>query len=217
MKKEQHNSPATNSDKQALSQTLNQLNQLVRANTAPGTVLTEAKTAIENIRALLEPYQFAGPYSAAVLDGKNGEYNSQAPTPGKLMLYSPIIGELNPISPPLTFSYVDNRVVGHGTFPATFTGPPDTVHGGMIAAAFDELLTAVVLANGPSAFTGTLSVRYLNRTLIGKEVEFSAECTEIQERKVFARGELRQNGMLTASAEGVFIYPREPTSPDHKI
>ena len=212
MKKKQHNDHTTQSAQQALSQTLNQLNQLVRANTAPATVLAEVNAALESVKATLQDYHFSGPYCAAAFDGQSGEYNTQASSPGELMPYSPVIGELNPIAPPLIFAYIDNKVEGHGTFPSTFTGPPDTVHGGMIAAAFDELLTAVVLANGPSAFTGTLSVRYLNRTLVGKEVKFSAECTDIQERKVFARGELQQDGQLTASAEGVFIYPKVSTT-----
>ena len=196
------------SAKHALNKTLSRLIQQVRANTAPDSVLEQANHSLQTIIELLEPHQFDGPYSAATLDGNTGEYNSQANSPAELMPYSPIIGDLNPISPQLEFSYVNKKVHGRGTFPATFTGPPNTVHGGMIAAAFDELLTAVVLANGPSAFTGTLSVRYLNPIAVGKEVELSAECAEIQKRKIFCHAEIRQHGLLCASAEAVFIYPK---------
>lgn len=191
-----------------LNATLYQLNQLVRANTAPDDVLVAATEAIQDITRMLLPHQFEGPFSAATLDGNTGHYNRQANSPGEVMPYSPLIGNLNPISPQFQLHYIDGRVEGKGIFPATFTGPPDTVHGGMIAAIFDELLTAVVLANGPVAFTGTLSIRYLNRTAIGKEIELKAECTEKQQRKIFARGEILQNGQITARAEGVFIYPK---------
>ncbi len=35
---------------------------------------------------------------------------------------------------------VDGRIVGSVTFTAAYEGPPGCVHGGYVAAAFDELL-----------------------------------------------------------------------------
>ena len=104
---------------------------------------------------------------------------------------------------------MDGKIQGHGTFPISFAGPPDTVHGGMIAAICDELLTAAVMANGPGAYTGTLSIRYLARTEIQKEVELFGECTKHEGRKIFAHGEIHQDGIVTAIAEGVFIQPEK--------
>jgi acyl-CoA thioesterase FadM len=59
--------------------------------------------------------------------------------------------------------------------------------------------------NGVGAFTGTLSVRYERPTPLGEAIEMEAWIERTEGRKVFARGEMRHQGAVTARAEGVFI------------
>ena len=63
--------------------------------------------------------------------------------PGSFLEFSPLIGRSNPIAPPLELALVDGRVVGTGVFGSAYEGPPGHVHGGHIAAAFDEVLGMV--------------------------------------------------------------------------
>ena len=62
--------------------------------------------------------------------------------------------------------HTDNGGEIHGdvTFGAAFNGPPDCVHGGVIAETMDELLGCVCVTNGLGGFTGTLTVIYRSPT-----------------------------------------------------
>ena len=57
--------------------------------------------------------------------------------------FSPVVGRANPLAPPLTLRVdtIDGRaaVIGDATFGAAYEGPPGHVHGGLVAAAFDEV------------------------------------------------------------------------------
>ncbi len=172
---------------------------------APEAVIQQATKQLQQTNKLLAAHRSNGVPSSATLDGTDGYYKTNADSPQEVMPYSPIIGELNPVSLGFKFEYVEKKVEGHGTFPAIFTGPPNTAHGGIIAAVFDELLAAVVLGNDVGAFTGTLSIRYISRTNINQPVSLKAEVTGQEGRKVFAKGEMLQDGVLTATAKGIFI------------
>lgn len=54
--------------------------------------------------------------------------------------HSPLVGPLNPLAPPIVISADGTKVTGVVTFGAAYEGPPGCVHGGFIAAAFDEVL-----------------------------------------------------------------------------
>jgi hypothetical protein len=56
---------------------------------------------------------------------------------------SPLMGLSNPLAPPLFLTIESDRVVGTARFGNAYEGPPGCVHGGYIAAAFDELLGLV--------------------------------------------------------------------------
>ena len=49
-------------------------------------------------------------------------------------------------------------------FNAAYEGPPGNVHGGMVAAAFDEVLGMAQSLSGNAGFTGTLTIRYRSPT-----------------------------------------------------
>ena len=84
--------------------------------------------------------------------------------PGSFLEFSPLIGRSNPIAPPLELALVDGRVVGTGVFGSAYEGPPGHVHGGHIAAAFDEVLGMVQSTTKKPGMTGLLSVRYRSPT-----------------------------------------------------
>ena len=181
----------------------------LRISNAPDDVLEQVRARIESAVDLLQAYARPGPHSQSVMDRHTAEFfSTHLLAPHEIMPYSPIIGRLNPVSPRLEFHAVDNRVEGRGVFPVRFVGAPQTVHGGMVAMALDEIMGLVNFLNDAGAFTGTMTVRYHRPTPIERELTFLAEMVAADGRKVKSRAEFRCDGELTASAEGLFIRPR---------
>jgi acyl-coenzyme A thioesterase PaaI-like protein len=119
---------------------------------------------------------------------------------------SPLIGLANPLAPPITIGRAGDRAaVASVSFGSAYEGPPGSVHGGFVAAAFDEVLGYVQSLSGAPGMTGTLSVRYVRPTPLHQELLFEAEITRVEGRKIFTEGRVRSDGVLTAEAQAVFI------------
>jgi acyl-coenzyme A thioesterase PaaI-like protein len=132
---------------------------------------------------------------------------SPAGDPGSFFDHSPLIGLSNPLSPPLelTADPDGRRVHGRGTFGPAYEGPPGCVHGGYVAAAFDEVLGFANSLSGNPGMTGTLTVRYRRPTPLHTELRFEAEYLRSEGRKIFTAGKLFAGESLCAEAEGLFI------------
>jgi acyl-coenzyme A thioesterase PaaI-like protein len=119
---------------------------------------------------------------------------------------SPIIGLSNPLAPPVVVRRSGELAAeGRARFGAAYEGPPGCVHGGWVAAAFDEVLGFVQSLAGSPGFTGTLTVKYRNPTPLHTELRFEATVTGTERRKTFAEGRLYAGDLLTAEAQAIFI------------
>jgi acyl-coenzyme A thioesterase PaaI-like protein len=119
---------------------------------------------------------------------------------------SPLIGLANPLAPPISLRASGERTaLGTVTFGSAYEGPPGSVHGGVVAAAFDELLGFVQSLTRNAGFTGTLTIRYRKPTPLHTELRLEAEVVRVQGRKIFAEGRILAGEVLTAEAQGVFI------------
>ncbi len=118
---------------------------------------------------------------------------------------SPLIGRANPLSPPVVLRAEGERVHGEVTFGAAYEGPPGCVHGGFVAAAFDEVLGFAQSMTGQPGMTGTLTVRYRKPTPLKTALRFDAGVDRVEGRKIFASGKLYAGELLTAEAEGIFV------------
>ena len=119
---------------------------------------------------------------------------------------SPIIGLSNPLAPPVAVRRSGELAAeGRVRFGAAYEGPPGCVHGGWVAAAFDEVLGFVQSLAGSPGFTGTLTVKYRNPTPLHTDLRFEATVTGTERRKTFAEGRLYAGDLLTAEAEAIFI------------
>jgi acyl-coenzyme A thioesterase PaaI-like protein len=118
---------------------------------------------------------------------------------------SPIIGRSNPLAPPLEFSILDGRVDGRVRFGSAYEGPPGAVHGGYVAATFDEVLGMAQSISGRPGMTGTLTVRYRRPHPLHTDLRFEAELVGVEGRKIFAAGRSYDGDELLAEAEGIFI------------
>ena len=177
-----------------------------RVADAPVDVLEQAAALVREATALLAPHQVDGvPGQNALRAAYPDREQFATGDPARFFPYSPVVGPLNAIAPPVVFTFDGERMSGHGTLPAPFTGPPGTVHGGVVAMVLDELLGAVNACLGLGAYTGTLTVRYERPTPIGEELTFDAWVDRTEGRKVFTLGTISAGDVVTARAEGVFI------------
>jgi acyl-coenzyme A thioesterase PaaI-like protein len=119
---------------------------------------------------------------------------------------SPFLGLANPLAPPITIGKSgDHSAHATVTFGSAYEGPPGCVHGGFIAAAFDEVLGYVQSLSGSPGMTGTLTIKYRQPTPLHTELYFQAEILRVEGRKIFTKGALFAGDVLTAEAEGLFI------------
>ena len=78
--------------------------------------------------------------------------------------HSPMLGQANPLAPPIRLWLEGDRIHGTATFGAAYEGPPGCVHGGYVAAAFDEVLGSTQSLSGSPGMTGRLTVHYRKPT-----------------------------------------------------
>ncbi|MBT4477507.1 MAG: PaaI family thioesterase [Actinobacteria bacterium] len=120
-------------------------------------------------------------------------------------------GGHNPLAPPISMSEESQadgskRIVGTLCLGSEREGPPRTVHGGMVAAVFDDVLSGVLATAGASgSVTGKLTVRYRRPTPINTDLRFEAWVEHHQGRRLTARAQCVANGEVTAEAEALFI------------
>jgi acyl-coenzyme A thioesterase PaaI-like protein len=121
--------------------------------------------------------------------------------------HSPIMGMANPIAPPMRVEVGDEHsVVMHVRYGAAYEGPPGSVHGGVLAATFDELLGMTQSLSGQPGMTGTLTVRYRRPTPLQRELRFVGTLDRVDGRKIFTTGRCFDGDVLTAEATGLFIH-----------
>lgn len=120
---------------------------------------------------------------------------------------SPLVGLSNPMAPPLdvTPDPETGQVHGRGNFGSAYEGAPGCLHGGFIAAAFDEVLGMACIFSGHPGMTGELVTRYRRPTPIRTELRFEGRFLRTEGRKIFTEGAVYAGDVLTAEATGLFI------------
>lgn len=120
---------------------------------------------------------------------------------------TPIAGHGNAMSPPLHMWLDHDKGEAHATITLgwAYEGPPKCVHGGWVAALFDEFLGCAQLLSGDTGATGNLSVRYKRPTPLNTELVLFAKVKEVHGRKIVMEGTISANGVVTASCEGLFV------------
>ena len=119
--------------------------------------------------------------------------------------HSPMLGRANPLAPPIELWLEDDHIAGRATFGAAYEGPPGCVHGGYVAAAFDEVLGSTQSLAGSPGMTGRLTIHYRKPTPLETELRFVGRLESVNGRKILTSGELWAGEVLCAEAEGLFI------------
>jgi acyl-coenzyme A thioesterase PaaI-like protein len=155
----------------------------------------------------------APPSEIEVLDGESvvDALTRESPEFFAVFDHSPFIGLANPLSPPVELSQESERVVGRVTFGAAYEGPPGCVHGGYVAAVFDELLGAAQSLAGTAGMTARLEIDYRRPTPLQRPLVLEGWLDSTEGRKTWATGVLRldepgpDGGAVLAEARALFV------------
>ncbi|MGC8778647.1 MAG: PaaI family thioesterase, partial [Candidatus Caldatribacteriaceae bacterium] len=93
--------------------------------------------------------------------------------------------------------------------PWYYQGFDGVVHGGMVAALLDEVMSHAVKATGEIAVTGTMEVKFLRPCRTGEFITLRGRVVEKKNRLLEAQGEIFQAGEVVAEGKGIFVIPRE--------
>ncbi|MGD9704778.1 MAG: PaaI family thioesterase [Acidimicrobiia bacterium] len=166
------------------------------STTADESVLGEAADLVDRAVALLAERPHGRLYEGRP-EGSLGD-QSRADL-------SPIVGAMNPVAPPMSLDLVDDRVIGTVVYGPQYEGPPGCVHGGIIAAGFDELLGFAQSLSGRPGMTGRLEISYRSPTPLLQELRYEGWMTDVDGRKIFTAATLCHGDTLCAEATGLFI------------
>jgi acyl-coenzyme A thioesterase PaaI-like protein len=125
--------------------------------------------------------------------------------PADIMPFDPVIGPWSPLAPPIAVAIEDGRATASVTFGLPYGGPPGCVHGGVIAACFDQVLNVANLLAGVAGPTVSLEVRYRKPTPLGRPLRFEAGTPAVHGKQVRTAGVLRDGDTVLAEASGTFV------------
>lgn len=205
-------------DFDALSGAVGAVRRLItrlRKTKAPPELLGEVEREADALADRLAPHEHGGPFAQRGLfvDELLGPIERDTDDPIEYFPYSPIIGPLNPIAPPVTFDLVGREMLATHVFEAQYGGPPTSVHGGVIALVFDELLGSLGAMLDIGGFTGTLEVVYRSLTPLHQPIRMRSWVDNEEDAKIFIKGTMHTTDggageRLCAEAKGIFIRPK---------
>lgn len=176
--------------------------------------LTDREVDAEGVGAALELTRTIRPHLQGQRRSRWYELGERPPfgdtTHGPFDALSPVRGLLNPVAPPLRVEFGERAdgtrcVVGHAHLPQLYEGPPHGVHGGIVAAMFDEILGSAQGLAPPPGVTAKLDVQYRHLTPLNEDLRFEAWLTEDRGRRVFAKATCHAGELLTARANALFM------------
>jgi hypothetical protein len=126
---------------------------------------------------------------------------------GALLERSGISGRANPLAPPMQWHPDGDVLRGWATYSPAYEGPIGNVHGGFVAAAFDDLMGMAQMASGSAGYTGTLTVKMLRPTPLNKRIDYEAGVERVDGRKIYVWAKSRDAATLLAEAQILFIAP----------
>ena len=114
-------------------------------------------------------------------------------------------GWSNPTSLALEVRYDNDDVVADVVLGPAFEGAPGRAHGGIVAAAFDDVTGFVIGKLQEPAFTGELTVRYLAPVPVNEPLEIRARLEGRERRKLFISAEARADVAVVATCRAIYI------------
>jgi acyl-coenzyme A thioesterase PaaI-like protein len=114
-------------------------------------------------------------------------------------------GSSNPTSVELAVRYEGDEAIADVVLRRAFEGAPGRAHGGIVAAAFDDVTGFVIGKLQEPAFTGELTVRYLAPVPVDEPLEIRARLDGRERRKLFISAEARAGDTIVATCHAIYI------------
>lgn len=160
-----------------------------------------AAELVEQAVVHLEPGPHGRPYHGSAEGAVGG-------VPNGFTSYSPVTGPLNALASVVSLTARDNEVVAEVVYDNAYEGPPGHLHGGLVAAIFDEVLGFAQALSGAPGMTGKLEVTYRSPTPLHTLLRVVGRYEKIEGRKIFTTGTIHAGDRLCAEAKGLFISVR---------
>lgn len=169
-------------------------------NRAPDDAFAVIVTQLESVVETLRGFEHGRRYDRFAEASTAGAQSPQGHAE-----YSPLLGRANPIAPLMDLTLDPPVVTAQLTFGSAYEGPPGSVHGGLVAAAFDEVMGAAQVLTGNPGMTGSLDVRYRSPTPLRTQLTLRAWAERTEGRKIFVKATLHAGERLCAEADAIFI------------
>jgi acyl-coenzyme A thioesterase PaaI-like protein len=194
------NKPAPTEARLQLAAATRQIIDELATSTASEGAFEEASALVAQAATMLASRSHGRGYEGA--EGSLSSYQHRTH-----LDYSPLVGRLNPLAPPLALTMHDDFIEATVTYGLAYEGPPGCLHGGLVAAGFDEVLGFAQALGGAPGMTGRLTIHYRSPTPLFQPVRYVCRFDRIDGRKIYASGELRvvADDRLCAESEGLFI------------
>ena len=119
-------------------------------------------------------------------------------------------GKDNPIGLHIDFNFDGEQCTGNFTPDANHVGWADTVHGGIIYAALDDVTANVLYRQGRKAHTAKCEIRYRQPLVVGEAIRLKGWIEREKGRLVILKGEARRatDDSLVADCESSFMVEK---------
>lgn len=159
---------------------------------------TAAADAVETAAAVLAPGPHGRPYHGSAEGAVGGAHHG-------FVSHSPVTGPLNALAESVKLEIGRTEVVAEITYGDAYEGPPGHLHGGMVAAIFDEVLGFAQALSGNPGMTGKLEISYRAPTPLRTPLRVVGRYERTEGRKIFTHGTIHAGDRLCAEARGLFI------------
>jgi len=119
-------------------------------------------------------------------------------------------GNENPIGLRINFAFDGEFCTGDFCGSENHVGWEDTIHGGIIYSALDDVTANVMYLQGRKAHTAKCEIRYRQPLQVGEAVRLKGWIEKERGRLVMLRGEMRRKSddVLIADCEASFMIER---------
>lgn len=114
-------------------------------------------------------------------------------------------GRSNPIAPPMRVEMDGEVARCRLVLSEAYVGPPGIVHGGIVAACFDQVCGHCAVSNGFPGMTVRLEVRYAKPARLHTDLDFEATVSGALGRQATVLGSMSHNGVVVATCKAVFV------------
>ncbi|NQV86290.1 MAG: PaaI family thioesterase [Woeseiaceae bacterium] len=117
----------------------------------------------------------------------------------------------NPIGLKIKFTVDGNSCTGEFTGTENHVGWNDTVHGGIIYSALDDVTANVLYQQGRRAHTAKCEIRYRKPLFVGQTVALKGWIEKERGRLIILKGEARRvsDGVVVADCEASFMDSKQ--------